>query len=47
MAKLEKMAVPPEHLQLLIRYYVPEVRRLRELTSEIDLALWPNFRDLA
>jgi hypothetical protein len=47
MAKLEKLAVPSQHLELLKRYYVPEVRRLRGLTAEIDLTLWPNFRDLA
>lgn len=46
MAKLEKMAVPSEHLELLRRYYAPEVRRLQKLTTEIDLSLWPNFRDL-
>lgn len=46
-AKLEKVAVPPEHLELLRRYYAPEVRRLRALTDEIDLSLWPNFRELA
>jgi hypothetical protein len=45
-AKLEKVAVPAEHIELLRRYYGPEVERLRQLTSEIDLALWPNFRDL-
>ena len=45
-AKLEKLAVPDEHLDLLRRYYVPEVRRLQEITSEIDVALWPNFRAL-
>jgi hypothetical protein len=45
-AKLEKVAVPEEHLALLRRYYRPEVRRLLELTTEIDLSLWPDFRDL-
>jgi hypothetical protein len=45
-AKLEKVSVPDEHLELLRRYYRPEVERLRRLTSEIDLALWPNFADL-
>jgi hypothetical protein len=46
MAKLEKLAVPDEHVGLLRRYYAPEVRRLQTLTSEIDLALWPNFQAL-
>jgi len=46
-AKLEKMAVPPEFLDLLRHYYRAEVERLCGLTSEIDLALWPNFRHLA
>jgi hypothetical protein len=46
-AKLEKVAVPDEHLELLRRYYRPEVERLCQLTSEIDLALWPNFHTLA
>lgn len=46
-AKLEKVALPAEHLDLLRSYYAPEVRRLVALSSEIDLSLWPNFRDLA
>jgi hypothetical protein len=46
-SKLEKVEVPEEHLDLLRRYYRPEVERLRALTSEIDLALWPNFSELA
>ena len=45
-AKLEKVSVPAEHLELLRRYYRPEVERLCRLTPEIDLALWPNFRAL-
>jgi hypothetical protein len=45
-AKLEKVAVPDEHLELLRRYYRPEVERLRQLTTEIDLGLWPNFSQL-
>jgi hypothetical protein len=45
-AKLEKVAVPEEHLELLRHYYRPEVRRLLELTREIDLSLWPDFGDL-
>jgi hypothetical protein len=45
MAKLEKLTVPPEHLELLRRYYTPDVRRLQALTPEIDLSLWPNFRE--
>jgi hypothetical protein len=46
-AKLEKVAVPEAFLEMLRRYYRPEVRRLLELTPEIDLANWANFRDLA
>ena len=46
-AKLEKVAVPAEHLDLLRRYYRPEVERLRRLTPEIDLSLWPNFADIS
>jgi hypothetical protein len=46
-AKLEKVAVPDQHLELLRRYYRPEVERLRQLTTEIDLRLWPNFSQLA
>jgi hypothetical protein len=45
-AKLEKVSVPAEHIDLLRRYLRPEVRRLTALTSEIDLSLWPNFRDV-
>ena len=45
-AKLEKVSVPVEHLELLRRYYRPEVERLCQLTREIDLSLWPNFSQL-
>jgi hypothetical protein len=45
-AKLEKVAVPDEHVELLRRYYRPDVERLLRLTSEIDLSLWPNFGHL-
>jgi hypothetical protein len=47
MSKLEKVQVPQEHLELLRRYYRPEVDRLRALMPDLDLALWPNFRHLA
>jgi hypothetical protein len=40
------VAVPEAFLEMLRRYYRPEVRRLRQLTSEIDLSLWPAFSDL-
>ncbi len=46
-AKLEKVDVPPEHLQLLARYYRPEIERLRAYMPDLDLSLWPHFRDLA
>jgi hypothetical protein len=46
MAKLEKVGVPQEHADLLKRYYAPEVRRLRTLVPDLDLALWPHFADL-
>ena len=44
-AKLEKVSVPPEHLELLARYYTPEVERLRNLVPDLDLELWPHFAD--
>lgn len=47
MAKLEKVSVPPEHLELLRRYYRPEVERLRASVPDLDLALWPSFADMA
>ena len=47
MAKLEKLEVPPEHLDLLKRYYRPEVERLRAWMPDLDLSLWPNFADQA
>ena len=47
MAKLEKLEVPPQHLELLRRYYRPEVERLRGRMPDLDLSLWPNFADLA
>jgi hypothetical protein len=46
-AKLDKVAVPEEHLELLCRYYRPDVERLRVLLPEIDMSLWPNYQDLA
>ena len=46
-SKLDKVAVPPEHVELLRRYYRPEVERLRRLMPDLDLSLWPNFTDLA
>ena len=47
MAKLEKVQVPPEHLQLLAHYYRPEVERLRAYMPDLDLSLWPHFADQA
>jgi hypothetical protein len=47
MAKLEKLDVPPQHLDLLRRYYRPEVERLRSWMPDLDLTLWPNFADMA
>jgi hypothetical protein len=46
-AKLEKVSVPTEHVELLARYYRPEVQRLRELVPDLDLKRWPHFADLA
>jgi hypothetical protein len=46
-AKLDKVAVPEEHLELLRRYYRPDVQRLRALLPDLDMSLWPNYRDLA
>lgn len=46
-AKLEKVAVPDEHVALLRRYYRPEVERLRAMMPDLDLSLWEHFRDLA
>lgn len=45
-AKLDKVAVPPEHIELLQRYYRPDVERLRAYMPDLDLSLWPNFRNL-
>ena len=47
MAKLGKVEVPSTHIELLRRYYRPEVERLRILMPDLDLSLWPNFQDLA
>jgi hypothetical protein len=46
-AKLEKVSVPDEHVELLRRYYRPEIERLRTLLPDLDLSLWPHFKDLA
>lgn len=46
-AKLEKVSTPDEHIQLLRRYYRPEVERLRAVMPDLDLSLWPNFSDMA
>ncbi len=46
-AKLEKVSVPDEHLDLLRRYYRPEVERLRVMLPQFDLSQWPHFDDLA
>lgn len=47
MSRLEKVHVPDEHLQLLRRYYRPEVERLRDLMPDLDVSRWPYFADLA
>ena len=44
-SKLAKVSVPPEHIDLLSRYYLPEVDRLRDLVPDLDLSLWPHFSD--
>ncbi len=46
-AKLEKLSVPAEHIEMLKRYYGPQVERLRVLMPDFDAALWPHFADLA
>ena len=46
-SKLDKVVVPQEHIDLLRRYYRPEVERLKGLMPELDLSLWPHFTDLA
>ena len=46
-AKLDKVSVPPEHLELLAHYYRPEVERLRRYMPDLDLSLWPHFADRA
>jgi len=42
-SKLDKVIVPPEHIDLLSRYYTPEVERLQQLVPDLDLSLWPHF----
>ena len=47
MAKLEKVSVPDELVEVLRRYYRPEVERLRASVPDLDLGLWRNFADMA
>ena len=47
MAKLEKVVVPRQHIELLRRYYRPEVERLASIMPDLDLTLWPHFKDAA
>jgi hypothetical protein len=42
-SKLDKVVVPQEHIDLLSRYYAPEVERLQALVPTLDLSLWPHF----
>jgi hypothetical protein len=46
-SKLDKVVAPPEHIELLTRYYTPEVERLRAIMPDLDLSLWPHFADQA
>lgn len=46
-AKLEKVSTPDEHIELLRRYFRPEIERLRSIVPGLDLSLWPHFSDLA
>jgi Sulfotransferase domain len=46
-AKLEKVAVPDEHIELLRRYYRSDVEQLHSMMPELDLSLWPHFKELA
>lgn len=46
-SKLDKVVVPQEHIDLLRRYYRPEVERLKVLMPDLDPSLWKHFADLA
>lgn len=46
-SKLAKVDVPQTHVDLLRRYYRPEVERLKQMLPEMDLSLWPHFSDIA
>jgi hypothetical protein len=44
--RFEKMPLAVEPRRELVAAYEPEVERLCELTSDVDVSLWPNFRHL-
>jgi hypothetical protein len=46
-AKLEKVSVPDEHIDLLRRYYRTDVERLKAMLPQLDLSVWPHFREIA
>lgn len=43
----ERIAVEPRHLERIRAQFRPDVECLRELVPDLDLSLWPNFRDMA
>ena len=47
-SKLDKVEVPEEHIDLLRRYYAPEVERLQGPGARTSISrLWPHFGDMA
>jgi hypothetical protein len=46
-ARLEKVSVPDGIVEMLRAYYRPDIERLRGMMPQLDLSLWPHFRDLA
>jgi hypothetical protein len=46
-SKGDPIVISDEHRALLRKLYRPQVARLRELMPDLDLALWPDYADLA
>jgi len=44
--RVEKAGLPDQRRRLLRDEYEPDVRALRAIVPDLDLSLWPNFRDL-
>ena len=42
-----KRSMPADTREMMVEFYRPHVMRLVSAWPEIDLGLWPNFRDLA